>query len=98
VTIELKDGDYGDLDRIVNGEIVDPGGVGVTASSSPPAPTPPAPTPPIFSSGGGGGGGCFIDSAGPGALNHSNHLLQLLFLAALCLGIGIVVRLRRRRL
>jgi hypothetical protein len=92
VTIELKDGDYGDLDRIVNGEIVDPGGVGVTASSSPPAPTPP-----IFSSGGGGGGGCFIDSAGPGALNHSNHLLQLLFLAALCLGIGIVVRLRRRR-
>jgi len=90
VTIELKDGDYGDLDRIVNGEIIDPGGVGVTASSAPP----PSPTP-IFSSGG-GGGGCFIDSAGSGALNQSNHLLQLLFLAALSLGIGRLVRLRRR--
>ena len=89
VTIALKDGDYGDQDRIVNGEIVDPGGVGVTASSTPP----PSPTP-IFG-GGGGGGGCFIDSAGSGALNLSNHLLQLLFLAALCLGIGILVRLRR---
>ena len=90
VTIALKDGDYGDQDRIVNGEIVDPGGVGVTASSTPP----PSPTP-IFGGGGGGGGGCFIDSAGSGALNLSNHLLQLLFLAALCLGIGILVRLRR---
>jgi hypothetical protein len=89
VTIELKDGDYGDLDRIVNGEIIDPGGVGVAASSAPP----PSPTP-IFSSGG-GGGGCFIDSAGPGALNQNYHFLQLLFLAVLCLGIGLLVRFRR---
>ena len=44
VTIELKDGDYGDLDRIVNGEIIDPGGIGVTASLTP---TPSS-----------GGGGC----------------------------------------
>ena len=29
VVLELKDGDYGDLDHIVNGEIVDPGGIGV---------------------------------------------------------------------
>jgi hypothetical protein len=89
VTVELKDGDYGDLDRIVNGEIIDPGGVGVTASSA----QPPSPTP-IFS-GGGGGGGCFIDSAGSGALNQSDPLLQLPFLAALSLGIGRLVRLRR---
>ena len=91
VTVELKDGDYGDLDRIVNGEIIDPGGVGVTASSAPP----PSPTP-IFGGGGGGGGGCFIDSAGSVALNQSNHLLQLVFLAAFSLGIGRLVRLRRR--
>jgi hypothetical protein len=92
VTVELKDGDYGDLDRIVNGEIIDPGGVGVTASSAPP----PTPTPPIFGTGGGGGGGCFIDSAGSGALNQSHHLWQLLFLAPLSLGIVRLVRLRRR--
>ncbi|MGD2010904.1 MAG: hypothetical protein PVI76_07405, partial [Desulfobacterales bacterium] len=92
VTVELKDGDYGDLDRIVNGEIIDPGGVGVTASSAPP----PTPTPPIFGTGGGGGGGCFIDSAGYGALNQSHHLLRLLFFATLSLGIGRLVRLRRR--
>ena len=29
VTLELKDGEYGDSDRIVNGEISDPGGVAV---------------------------------------------------------------------
>jgi hypothetical protein len=40
VTLELKDGDHGDLDHIVNGEIVDPGGAGVAAT---------------FGGGGGGG-------------------------------------------
>ena len=86
ITIEFKDGDYGDLDRIVNGEIIDPGGVGVTTS----------PLPPLASSGGGGGGGgCFIDSTGPGGSNQSVILSYLLFFAALCSGIIIVVRLRR---
>ena len=85
VIIELKDGDYGDLDRIVNGEIIDPGGIGVTASIAPPP----------SSGGGGGGGGCFIDSTDPGGLNQSVTFSQLLFFAALCFGIGIVVRLRR---
>jgi hypothetical protein len=89
VTIELKDGDYGDLDRIVNGEIIDPGGVGVTAS--------PTPVPPISSSGGGGGGGCFIDSAGHDALKQNCSLSYLLFPMALLLGIGIFVGLRRER-
>jgi hypothetical protein len=78
VTLALKDGDYGDLDRIVNGEIIDPGGVGVTTSSSPPAPTPP-----IFSSGG-GGGGCFIDNAGSAVLYQSHPRLYLLLALAVC--------------
>jgi hypothetical protein len=86
VTIELKDGDYGDLDRIVNGEIVDPGGVGVTASSTPPVAT---------SGGGGGGGGCFIDSAGRDALKQNCTISYLLIPVVLLLGIGIFVRLRR---
>jgi hypothetical protein len=34
VTLELKDGSYGDLDHVVNGEIVDPGGVGVQLTTS----------------------------------------------------------------
>jgi hypothetical protein len=85
VTIELTDGDYGDLDRIVNGEITDPGGVGVTASS----------TPPVATSGGGGGGGCFIDSAGHDASKQYYTLSYLLFPMVLLLGIGIFVKLRR---
>ncbi len=89
ITIELKDGDYGDLDRIVNGEIIDPGGVGVTTS----------PLPPLASSGGGGGGGgCFINSTGPGGLNQSVKLSYLVFPVILCLGIGIAVRLRIGRI
>jgi len=52
VTLELKDGDYGDADGITNGIIVDPSGAG-TASVTP-APPPPS---------GGGGGGCFIGVA-----------------------------------
>jgi hypothetical protein len=83
VTLELKDGDYGDLDHVVNGEIVDPGGVGVTAS------------PPLSSGGGGGGGGCFIESAGYDALKQHCTLSYLLFPVVLLLGIGIFVRLRR---
>jgi hypothetical protein len=49
VALRLKDGDYGDADRLVNGEILDPGGIGAEAAGG--------------GSGGGGGGGCFIDSA-----------------------------------
>ena len=49
VTIELKDGDYGDLDHMVNGEILDPSGVGSSSSSS-------------AAVAGGGGGGCFVST------------------------------------
>ncbi len=50
VTLNVKDGDYGDADGVANGTIVDPSGAG-----SPPA-TPAIPA----VGGGGGGGGCFI--------------------------------------
>jgi hypothetical protein len=33
VTLEFKDGGYGDADRIVNGYILDPGGIGMAAES-----------------------------------------------------------------
>ncbi len=44
IVLTLKDGGAGDADRVVNGEILDPGGVGVPAAAG----------------GGGGGGGCFL--------------------------------------
>ncbi len=57
VTLEFKDGDYGDADGVANGIIVDPSGLG-----SAPEPTPtPAP------GGGGGGGGCFIATVAYGS-------------------------------
>ncbi|MGD8702854.1 MAG: hypothetical protein PVG51_07365 [Desulfosarcina sp.] len=34
VVLELQDGGFGDADRVVNSEVLDPGGVGVAASSS----------------------------------------------------------------
>jgi hypothetical protein len=82
VTLALKDGEYGDLDGIVNGEIIDPGGVGVTTST----------TPPLTSGGGGGGGGCFIDSAGSAVLYQSHPRLYLLLASALCFGTVTLAR------
>jgi chitinase len=49
VTVEVKDGGYGDADGVANGIIVDPAGLSAAVVSSPTAAT-----------GGGGGGGCFI--------------------------------------
>ncbi|GEM_PF-1327747 len=49
VTIEVKDGGYGDADGVANGVVVDPSGPGVSTSGG---------------GGGGGGGGCFISILG----------------------------------
>lgn len=57
VTVEVKDGDYGDADGIANGIIVDPAGLSAAVVSSPTA---------TGGSGGGGGGGCFIAMIGSG--------------------------------
>jgi hypothetical protein len=51
VTLELKDGDYGDCYGIANRIIIDPSGLGAASTpSSPPT--------------GGGGGGCFVTTTG----------------------------------
>ncbi len=67
VTIELKDGDHGDLDHIVNGEIVDPGGVGVSTTSG-------------GGSSGGGGGGCFIDTTVSTQLSEGRNIIASIIL------------------
>ena len=67
VTLQLKDGSYGDADGTANGLIIDPSGLGTGQTIPEPSPTPtpePTPTPsPTPSGGGGDGGGCFIDTA-----------------------------------
>jgi len=59
VTLQLKDGDYGDADGTENGIIVDPSSPCTGLTTPEPAPTP--------SGGGGGGGGCFIATAAFGS-------------------------------
>jgi hypothetical protein len=57
VTLELKDGGFGDADGAANGIIVDPSGLaGATIQPEPS----PEPIPESSGGGGGGGGGCFI--------------------------------------
>lgn len=65
VTLQLKDGDpnYGDSDGVVNGIIVDPGGIGVGTNL--------ATTP---TSGGGGNGTCFIETSN----DHHNELFAVM--------------------
>ena len=52
VTVEVKDGDYGDADGVTNGIIIDPSGL---------SPAPAVST--AGGGGGGGGGGCFISTS-----------------------------------
>jgi hypothetical protein len=59
VTLEVKDGGYGDSDGLANGVIVDPGGIAASEESSY--------TDTGSSGGGGGGGGCFIATAAFGS-------------------------------
>jgi hypothetical protein len=59
VTVELKDGGYGDSDGVANGIIVDPGGIAAAESTAGGTIT--------SSSGSGGGGGCFIATAAFGS-------------------------------
>jgi len=51
VTVEVKDGEYGDADGVVNGIIIDPSGLSIPAVSTSPTPI-----------GGGGGWGCFLST------------------------------------
>ncbi len=85
VLLHFVDGQRGDDDLVVNGEIFDPSAV---AAATPPPSPPPSPQPPR-SSGSGGGGGCTLI---PDASPHTPIDLTLL----LVLG-GIVAHLTRRR-
>ena len=68
ITLEVKDGGFGDSDGLANGVIVDPGGIASGGSTY---------TGGSASTGGsGGGGGCFIATAAFGS-KYENHL-QLL--------------------
>lgn len=87
VTIELKDGDHGDLDHIVNGEIVDPGGVGVTAASDPGDSS---------GGGGGGGGGCFIDTTVSIQLSEGRNIITSIILMGMIF-LGCYIGLYRFR-
>jgi hypothetical protein len=64
VTVDLRDGGFGDADGVANGIIVDPSGL-LPADSSSSA---------TGAGGGGGGGGCFITSIYGGAQRaHADH-------------------------
>jgi len=60
VTVELKDGGYGDSDGLANGIIADPGGIASEATEA-------STTTVSSGSGDGGGGGCFIATAAYGS-------------------------------
>jgi chitinase len=62
LTLELKDGDFGDADGAANGIIVDPSGLAGTSTTPEPSPEP-TPEP---SGEGGAGGGCFIAASASG--------------------------------
>jgi hypothetical protein len=71
ISLQIKDGGFGDCDHTENGVIVDPGGIAVAEN----------PTEIMSGSGGSGGGGCFILS-----LNSTTaHDFILKYLAALML-------------
>ena len=74
VTLQFKDGDFGDADGVENAIIIDPSGPGVSASSS-------------SSGGGGGGGGCFISTTANGFGVPEEIELVMLFLGALLMGL-----------
>jgi hypothetical protein len=74
VTLQLKDGSYGDADETANGVIVDPSGIG-TGQTIPESSLTPTPELTPTSADRGYGGGCFIATAalGSNAKLSSNH-------------------------
>ncbi len=82
VTLKLEDGGEGDADRLVNGEISDPSGLGVTSTKS-------------SGGGGGGGSGCFILTAFSGTEVFSICQLTVICLAVLLLSLNWTIRRRR---
>jgi hypothetical protein len=67
VTVELKDGGYGDSDGLANGIIADPGGIASEATEASTTTVSTSTTTVSSGSGGGGGRGCFIATAAYGS-------------------------------
>lgn len=72
ITLEYKDGDFGDLDGVANKVIVDPVGFGVAVTDG---------------GGGGGGGGCYISSVGSGSRMAYEMAPWIILLALLIIGL-----------
>ncbi len=83
IVLTLKDGGTGDADRVVNGEILDPGGIGVPAAAE--------------GGGGGGGGGCFLATVETGVPAQPVAIFVLLAAFGLPLAQGLRRRLGRQR-
>jgi len=71
ITLEYKDGDFGDLDGVANKFVIDPVGFGVAATGGGGGGG--------GGSGGGGGGGCFISTTATG-FSKSSEVLALVLL------------------
>ncbi len=70
ITVETKDGGYGDSDGIENGVIVDPGGFGESGTSS-------GDTTPSVSGIGSSGGGCFIATTQTNVISYLSQQVSL---------------------
>ena len=77
IVLALKDGGYGDGDRIVNGYIVEPGGVGSFAEPDT----------------GGGGGGCFIGTIVTGSPFQNWNVSPLIYIVLILTASYPVARL-----
>jgi len=73
ITLEYKDGDFGDLDGVANKFVIDPVGFGVAADDD-------------DDDGGGGGGGCFISTIASGFSKSSEILAWVLLFSSLFVG------------
>jgi hypothetical protein len=73
ITVEYQDGGFGDLDRVVNGVIIDPSGPGAAAAGG---------------GAGGGGGGCFVSTAALVFRVPIEALALVLLLGSLLIGLS----------
>jgi len=76
ITLEYKDGDFGDLDGVANKFVIDPVGFGVAADDDDDG----------GGGGGGGGGGCFISTIASGFSKSSEILAWVLLFSSLFVG------------
>ena len=75
ITIEYKDGGFGDLDGVANKIVVDPVGFGIGAGGG--------------GGGGGSGGGCLISAAAAGLGMPKASLVLLLVCGFLMIGLSV---------